>query len=47
MPADVAHVLRRAAAAGEISADTAALAHADLLSLRVELFAYQQFATRG
>jgi predicted nucleic acid-binding protein len=46
MPVEVANVLRRASMAGEISADTAALAHADLLSLRVELFAYEPFATR-
>lgn len=46
MPVEVANVLRRAAAAGEITADTAALAHADLLSLRVELFAYEPFAAR-
>jgi predicted nucleic acid-binding protein len=46
MPVEVANVLRRAAMAAEISADTAALAHADLLSLRVELFAYEPFATR-
>lgn len=46
MPVEVANVLRRAAMAGEISADTAALAHADLLSLRVELFAYEPFAAR-
>jgi predicted nucleic acid-binding protein len=46
MPVEVANVLRRAAMAGEISPDTAALAHADLLSLRVELFAYEPFATR-
>jgi predicted nucleic acid-binding protein len=46
MPVEVANVLRRAAAAGEISPDTAALAHADLLSLRVELFGYEPFATR-
>jgi predicted nucleic acid-binding protein len=46
MPVEVANVLRRAAMADEISADTAALAHADLLSLRVELFAYEPFATR-
>jgi NAD(P)-dependent dehydrogenase (short-subunit alcohol dehydrogenase family)/predicted nucleic acid-binding protein len=46
MPVEVANVLRRAALAGEISPDTAALAHADLLSLRVELFAYEPFATR-
>lgn len=46
MPAEVANVLRRAAASGEISADVAALAHADLLSLRIELFAYEPLATR-
>jgi predicted nucleic acid-binding protein len=46
MLAEVANVLRRAMMAGEISADTAALAHADVLSLRVELFAYEPFATR-
>jgi predicted nucleic acid-binding protein len=46
LPVEVANVLRRATIAGEISADTAALAHADLLSLRVELFAYEPFATR-
>ena len=46
MPVEVANVLRRAALAGEISTDTAALAHADLLSLRVELFTYEPFATR-
>jgi predicted nucleic acid-binding protein len=31
---------------GEISADTASLAHADLLGLRVELFPYAPFAAR-
>jgi hypothetical protein len=36
MPVEAANILRRAAAAGEISADVAALAHADLLDLRVE-----------
>lgn len=46
MPVEVANVLRRAALAGEVSPDTAALAHGDLLSLRVELFAYEPFATR-
>jgi len=46
MPVEVANVLRRAAMAGETSADTAALAYADLLSLRVELFTYEPFATR-
>lgn len=46
MPVEAANVLRRAAAAGEISADVAAMAHTDLLDLRVELFPYAPFATR-
>lgn len=46
MPAEVANILRRAALVGEISADTAALAHADLLTLRVGLFAYEPVAAR-
>jgi len=46
MPVEVTNVLRRAAQSGQISADTAALAHADLLSLRVELFAYEPFSRR-
>ena len=46
MPAEVANVLRRAALAGDVSADSAALAHADLQDLRVDLFAYEPFAAR-
>ncbi|MGH3680048.1 MAG: type II toxin-antitoxin system VapC family toxin [Natronosporangium sp.] len=46
MPVEVANILRRAAMSGEISVDTASLAHADLLGLRVELFSYEPFATR-
>ncbi|WP_157488973.1 type II toxin-antitoxin system VapC family toxin [Pseudofrankia sp. DC12] len=46
MPIEVTNVLRRAAQSGQISADTAALAHADLLSLRVERFAYEPFSRR-
>lgn len=46
MPVETANILRRAAAAGDISSDTAALAHADLLDLRVELFPYHPFAAR-
>ena len=46
MPVEVSNVLRRAALAGEISADVAALAHEDLLSLRLELFPYNLCATR-
>jgi predicted nucleic acid-binding protein len=46
MPVEVANILRRAAVAGEISADVAAMAHTDLLDLRVELFPYGPFAPR-
>lgn len=46
MLVEAANVLRRAALASEITADTAAMAHADLLSLRVELFSYEPFAAR-
>lgn len=41
MPAEAANVLRRASLAGRITADSAALAHADLLDLRVVLFPYE------
>lgn len=47
MPVEAANVLRRAGAAGQISSDTAALAHADLLELRVALFPYVPFAARA
>ncbi len=46
MPVEVANILRRASRAGEISADVAALAHADLANLRVDLFPYFPFADR-
>jgi predicted nucleic acid-binding protein len=46
MPVEAANILRRAAAAGEITTDVASLAHADLLDLRVELFPYAPFASR-
>ena len=46
MPVEVANILHRAAVAGEISADVAAMAHTDLLDLRVELFPYGPFAPR-
>jgi predicted nucleic acid-binding protein len=46
MPVEAANILRRAAAAGEISADVAAMAHTDLLDLRLELFPYGPFAPR-
>jgi len=46
MPVEAANILRRAAAGGEISADVAAMAHADLLDMRVELFPYGPFGPR-
>ena len=46
MPVEAANVLRRAVLNGELSADSAALAHSDLLALRMELFPYGPFAAR-
>ena len=46
MPVEVANILHRAGRAGELSRDVAALAHGDLLDLRVELFPYEPFAGR-
>lgn len=46
LPVEVANVLRRAVALGDVSADSASLAHADLLGLRISLFAYEPFANR-
>lgn len=46
MPAEAASILHRAVLAGEISADAASLAHADLRRLRVEYFPYDPFAER-
>lgn len=44
---EVANVLRRAANSGEITDDTASLAHADLIDLRVRLVAYETVADRA
>lgn len=46
MPVEAANILRRLQVWGEISADVAALAHADLLSMSVQLFAYEPFGSR-
>jgi predicted nucleic acid-binding protein len=46
MPVEVANILRRSAATGEISQDVASMAVADLLDLRVELFPFAPFAPR-
>lgn len=47
MPAEVANVLRRTSLSGEITADTASLAHADVGVLRMALFPYAPFAERA
>jgi len=47
MPFEVANVLRRGGRSGEISRDSAALAHADLLDLYIELFPYAVTARRA
>ena len=46
MPVEVANVLRRATLARHLTPDTAALAHDDLLALRVQLFPYRPSAER-
>jgi len=46
LPAEVASVLRRSVIEGDVSADSASLAHSDLIALRVELFAYEPLAER-
>ena len=46
MPVEAANILRRAALAGDLSDDIASLAHADLLSISVELFPYDLLADR-
>jgi predicted nucleic acid-binding protein len=46
MPVEVASILRRSVAVGDIPADSAALAHADLLALQVDLLPYPPFAHR-
>lgn len=46
MPAEVANILRRLAAAGEIADAAASAACEDLMDLRVELFPWLPFARR-
>jgi len=46
LPVEVANIPRRAVLAGDLSADTASLAHHDLLDLRIALFANEPFAPR-
>lgn len=47
MPVEVASILRRAALVGDVSSDTASLAHADLQALRLDLFPYAPVASRA
>lgn len=47
MPYEVANVLRRIELSGRISADVATLAHADLVTLPVDLAPYVPCATRS
>ncbi|TDE08222.1 type II toxin-antitoxin system VapC family toxin [Jiangella asiatica] len=47
MPVEAANILRRSATAGLISGDTAAMAHADLVALPLDLFSYAPFAERA
>ncbi|MDZ7678340.1 MAG: type II toxin-antitoxin system VapC family toxin [Acidimicrobiales bacterium] len=46
MPIEAANILRRATLSGELTTDSAALAHGDLLALRIELFPYAPLAER-
>lgn len=46
MPVEAANIVRRKEVSGEISSDIAALAHADLLELAVQLFPYEPFGPR-
>jgi predicted nucleic acid-binding protein len=46
MPVEATTILRRAVRQGDLSADSAALAHADLLALRIDLFPYGPFSAR-
>ena len=47
MPVEAANILRRSALAGDVTVDTASLAHADLGMLRVSLFPYATVADRA
>ena len=47
MPVEAANILRRAVLAGDVSRDVASLAHADLQSLRLDLFPYAPVASRA
>lgn len=46
LPIEAASMLRRAVLAGDMSADAAALAYADLLDLRIQMYPYAPFSVR-
>ena len=46
LPVETTNILRRAVLAGNVTQDAAALAHADISSLRIVYFAYEPFAQR-
>lgn len=47
LPVEVANILRRSAQGGEVSPDSASLAHSDLQDLRIDLFPYAAVASRA
>ena len=47
MPVEVANILRRSSHGGEVSRDSASMAHTDLLDLRVDLVPYAIVAPRA
>ncbi len=47
MPVEVGDILRRAALAGEVSADVASIAHVELQTLPVDFFPYAPVASRS
>lgn len=46
MPAEAGNILRRAALNGDVGAESASMAHADLLDLAIELFPYERLGPR-
>lgn len=46
LPVEASNVLRRAELVGDLSSEIAALAHADLMDLPIELYPYEPFADR-
>lgn len=47
MPVEAANILRRSTLAGEVTPDSASLAHLDLAALRIDLFPYGLVASRA